>query len=132
MVITLKPSRQFLILTVLLSFFALTIIALIAVPIWVKGCLLALTLLPIYRLACLARLKGPAAIVRLQPQGQGQWLITTAKGDQRVSLLGESIVTQSACLLLFRQANKRFVSIILPDALPHDHYRRLLVALRFV
>ncbi len=132
MVITLKPSRIFSVLALLLCGFAISILVWVVLPLWVKAVLALLALLPIYRLWRTARLQGPDTILRLRPEGHGHWVITTPKGEHRVWLVGESIVTQRACLLLFQQAGKRFISIILPDAMPKEEYRRLLVALRFV
>lgn len=132
MVITLKPSRLFSILALLLCGFAISILVWVVLPLWVKAILALLALLPVYRLWQMARLQGSDTILSLKPEGHGHWIVATPKGERRVWLVGDSIVTQQACILLFQQAGKRFVSIVLPDAVSKEEYRRLLVALRFV
>ena len=131
MAITLKPSRLFLFLALLLSGFALSILYWVDLALWVKAVVALSLVLPLYRLGLMARLKGADTVLQLRAEGHGHWLITTAKGEHRVLLSGESIVTQYICLLLFRNARGRFVSVILPDALQQEQDRRLLVALRF-
>jgi hypothetical protein len=62
----------------------------------------------------------------------GSWLVQTKQGIYAATLQGESIVTGYVSILCFqlKDSKRLLTSIVFPDSLRSDYYRRLLVTIR--
>lgn len=68
-------------------------------------------------------------IIGLTPQAKKDWIIFTTHGHYQAKICGSSCVTTAITVLRFRHAKLKSC-VLLPDSLPDDHYRRLLVYLK--
>ncbi len=134
----LAPSRQFIILIILLCAGSTVICCYLPLHYAVK--LLLLFIVIAYSGWLLWRyglLKGRQVIIQLRCYTNGQWqLYKNHHVLNNVLLSGDSTVTRGGCVLQFVVPGKRWKlsCVVFHDALQQDQYRRLIVKtrLRFI
>lgn len=131
-VFSFKPSRLYLFLLGL-SYILSVVVFLYINVFWVfKIILLALTTLYSYSvLKQQGLLQHDEAILCLTKDNK-YWLVKTKQGEHQAELLGDSTVSSFASLLRLKslQTNQIYTTLIFPDSLEFDQYRKLLVVLR--
>lgn len=131
--IHLKPSKQFILLIILIVMGGLVIIFSLQCGYWVKALLIIFVL--IYGLQIFKSFglyMGMNAIKGLRQIGDNNWLLLANQREIIGKLTGESTVTSQLCVLRFIIPGERskLSCIIFKDSLDQEQYRRLLVWLR--
>jgi hypothetical protein len=131
--INLQPSKQFIVLILLVLLGTLAVVFSLPVSGWIKGLLMIAILY--YGLSILwttGFIKGPYSIKGLRLRLDGSGILYCSPQPPEGIITGESIVTTYVCVLCFTmlgKPNKR-TCILFNDSLEKDVYRQLLVMLK--
>jgi len=131
--IELNKSYYLIALLGLLHLGAISIVLLLSLNIWLKIALIGLCLVSLIKTVCQhALLLGNQAIVQIWQEADKNWLLQNQQGVvKKVTLCGDSVCIPYFVLLNYKDMlnKKRGAVVILPDALTHDEFRCLRVAL---
>ena len=128
-----RPSRRLLALYLGVLGLALTVLALCALPGWLKyAALLLAALQAAWQLPRQILLVHPHSFTALRHAGDGWQLYSAAEGWVPVQLRPGCLALPLAVLLRYRRAGQRLERglCIAADALPADQHRRLRVRLK--
>ena len=129
----LKPSKIYTLIVALLFFTSFVLVACVSMPFLLKLLLMLAIVWSGYNiLRRYALLKSKNAIISLQRLADGTWRVLTSEKEYAVELCGESTITSIVSVLRFKiQSRWKVLScVVLPDSLPPDLYRRMVVAIR--